>query len=79
MPKKFCEQIISVLNKKTSKFEVFWHEIVTSKSMSKLNKTFFVSGNEKGGYFQLIRTTIVLLLVLCFEGVMVYIMVSSLL
>jgi len=43
-----------------------------------LIKRFLVSQNEENRFFQSIRTIIVLLLVLSFQGAVVYVMVSSL-
>lgn len=46
--------------------------------MLQIMKRFFVSIKEESPMFQLIRGIIVLLLVLSFQGAIVYIMISSL-
>jgi hypothetical protein len=53
-------------------------KLLIGGSMLPLIKRFFVSRKEENQVFQSIRAIVVLLLVLSFQGAIVYIMVSSL-
>jgi hypothetical protein len=48
------------------------------RNMRRLVKYFFISAQEENRTFELIRGIVVLLLVLGFQGAIVYVMISSL-
>ena len=53
-------------------------KLLIGQSMFQIFKRFFVSAKEENRVFQSTRAIVVLLLVLSFQGAIVYIMVSSL-